>query len=112
MAYKPTRMDKIKRIIELQQEGKSIKKTAKILGISKNTVRKYLRRCQEHKIDICNDESVKVSNLLLGNDTSEEIAREAQLQADLPRIVQELKRVGVTRQLLWRQSEKLCDKSR
>ena len=101
MAYKPTRMDKIKRIIELQQEGKSIKKTAKILGISKNTVRKYLRRCQEHKIDICNDESVKVSNLLLGNDTSEEIAREAQLQADLPRIVQELKRVGVTRQLLW-----------
>lgn len=44
MAYKPTRMDQIKRILTLEKEGKKIKQIARTLGMSKNTVKKYLRR--------------------------------------------------------------------
>lgn len=40
-------MDEIKRLFELKSEGCSIKKIARIMGLSKNTVRKYLRKGAE-----------------------------------------------------------------
>ena len=43
MANKSLHMDEIKRLFELKSEGCSIKKIARIMGLSKNTVRKYLR---------------------------------------------------------------------
>jgi predicted transcriptional regulator len=47
MANKPLHMDQIKRLLELKSEGCSIKKIARIMGLSKNTVRKYLRMASE-----------------------------------------------------------------
>ena len=101
MPYKPTRMDKIKRIIELQQEGCSIKQIARTLGMSKNTVKKYLRRYQKLDVDIETAELATLSEGLYGATDTGELARECRFDAMLPHLVKELKRVGVTRHLLW-----------
>ncbi len=52
MAYKPTRMDSIKRIIDLHVQGYSIKRIGRTIGVSKNTVKKYLRRYDLDKEDV------------------------------------------------------------
>ena len=46
------RMDQIRNILEVYIDTKSIKGTARRLGISKNTVREYLRRVQSKKLTI------------------------------------------------------------
>ena len=40
----PLRMHQIKRIIELQNEGRSIRETERPTGLSRNTIREYMRR--------------------------------------------------------------------
>ena len=103
MSYKPTRMDKIKRMIGLEKEGFSIKKISRTLGISKNTVKKYLRRNDQEDVDLESEDQEKIAKLLLGQNNQEQTARETRLKASLPHIVKELKRVGVTRYLLWQE---------
>ena len=103
MAYKPTRMDQINRILALQKQGKKIKQIARTLGMSKNTVKKYIRRHEEY-IPTRKDNQSSDTNLdkvLLGKQSSEEAVRESKLALQLPKICKELKRVGVTRHLLW-----------
>ena len=46
MASQPIRMSTLKQIIQLHRQGAGIKRIARSLGISKNTVRKYLRRIE------------------------------------------------------------------
>ncbi|MGK0317205.1 MAG: putative transcriptional regulator, partial [Saprospiraceae bacterium] len=73
-SYKPTRMDKITRIIELKKAGNSIKKISKTLGVSKNTVRKYLRYNERGNDDLLSVNEEPLSNLLLGKKSLEETA--------------------------------------
>jgi transposase len=47
MAYKPIRMDIVNQIRDLKIKNTSIKHMARILGISRNTVKKYLRKIEE-----------------------------------------------------------------
>ncbi len=44
MAGKPKRMSQIKQLIRLYQSGSGIKTIARILGMSKNTVKSYLKK--------------------------------------------------------------------
>lgn len=46
MAGKPKRMSQIKQLIRLYQGGSGIKTIARILGMSKNTVRSFDRACR------------------------------------------------------------------
>ena len=101
MAYKPTRMDTIKRIIDLHTEGYSIKRIGRTIGVSKNTVKKYLRRYELEKEDLLEPDTNQLSEVLLGNKHQQEIERDIRLQEKLASIVKDLKRVGVTRYLLW-----------
>ena len=50
---KPLRMHQIRRIIEMQLEGRSIRYATRLCGLSHNTVRDYLRRI------ICNGTGLK-----------------------------------------------------
>jgi hypothetical protein len=43
-ATQPLRMHQIKRIIKLQNEGRSIRETERLTGLSRNTIREYMRR--------------------------------------------------------------------
>ncbi len=48
MAGKPKPMSQIKQLLQLHQQGKSKKEIARILGISRNTVKSYLRKIEEY----------------------------------------------------------------
>jgi transposase len=99
MAYKPLRMDKIEQIWTYHRKGVPKKKIARLLGVSKNTVKKYIERLALHGSTI-EDENIRVSELRR-QPGRQEAERDEVLQAKMPRIIKELGRVGVTRYLLW-----------
>jgi transposase len=100
MAQKPIAMEQLKQILQLKKDGVSIREMSRRVGISRNSVRKYL-------------------SLLEGTDASSdgELARDAYandlLELDAERLRQlvlhfstagsELSKTGVTRQLLWKE---------
>jgi response regulator of citrate/malate metabolism len=44
MAQKPIAMEQLKQILQLKEDGVSIREISKRVGISRNSVRKYLSR--------------------------------------------------------------------
>ena len=101
MAYKPTRMDQIKKIIEYQQKGFSIRRIARVLGISRNTVKQYIRRFEERDLSVKDLNDPKFSREIYRSDQKEEDPRELDFQRRLPKLLKELGKIGVSRQLLW-----------
>jgi len=103
MAFKPLRMDKRELIIKYSKEQYSKKKISRLLGISKNTVKKYLRQNKEKP------DKEKEADLSTGIGKSKDttldsnLARDKQLQLLIPTYLEELKKVGVTRYLLWQE---------
>lgn len=94
MAYRPLRMDKIKLIEDYHRKGVPKKKIARLVGVSRNTVKKYLRR---REALTPNDENVKERDQAKGQICE----REVHFERLLPEFISELGRVGVTRYLLW-----------
>ncbi len=103
MAAKLLIMSTIKQILRLKQQGEAILKIAEITGVSRNTVKKYLRFIEHQKL--------KIQNILLLSDQdaeklfyvqqSPDSERYPALENMFPYIEKELKRVGVNRMLLW-----------
>lgn len=107
---KPLRMHQIRRILEMQLEGRSIRYTTRLSGLSRNTVREYLRR-----ISFCgtgikellslDDESLAAIVYVPADEKATAgrsvDARYDTLQNLLPGYIDELSKRGVTRQLLW-----------
>lgn len=81
MAYKPLRMEKIKLIKDYYSQGYSKSKISRIMGLSRNTVKKYLST----SVETIKDDSV----------------RDKILKSLFPKLMSELGRVGVTRWILW-----------
>jgi len=98
MAYKSLRMDLIDKIRELHSKRVPKKRIARILGLSKNTVKKYLRKADS--IDRCAEKGVDAKRRSLYPAT-QDADREEVLKSLVPHINRELSRPGVTRQLLW-----------
>jgi len=48
----PLRMHQIRRILELQSNGQSIRHTERLTGLSRNTIREYLRRIVAAGLDV------------------------------------------------------------
>jgi predicted transcriptional regulator len=90
MVYKTLRMDLVNKITELHAEGVPKKRIARILGLSKNTVKKYLDKSSRSG----RDDETGGADLDNQADTS---TREAALNALLPQINRELGRHGVPR---------------
>jgi len=104
MAGKPKRMSQIKQLIQLHKQGKGIKTIARELDISKNTVKSYLAKFREGKLDfntlLSLEEPVLEAKLFAGNPSYKE-GRYEHLKGKLSYFATELKKTGVTRQLLW-----------
>ena len=103
------RMDQIRNILEVYLDTKSIKGTARRLGISKNTVREYLRRVQNRELSISEVLELPeqafldvVYNPCSGPSTSREVV----FVSKIDYWIKELRRVGVTRRLLWEEYRK------
>ncbi len=101
MASQPICMSTLKQIIQLHQRGAGIKTIARSLGISKNTVRKYLRRlASDTSMVTATEEELHQMLSRPSNPTQD---RYAHFQSLLPYLEKELQKIGVTRQLLWQE---------
>jgi transposase len=101
MAYKPTRMNQIRKIIEYRQNGLSIRRIARLLGMSRNTVKQYIRRFEERDLSIKDLDDPELSREIYRSDLKTIDPREEDFQERLPKLIKELGKVGVSRQLLW-----------
>lgn len=105
MANKPISMDKIRQIIRLKQEGYSNRKISQMLGLHRETVRRYV--CQMIELgleyDLLLKEDDSVLNGLFEKPQFSKIntARLLQLQEFFPGMEKELGRVGVDKWNLW-----------
>ncbi len=102
MAAKSIKMEQLKQILRLHQQGYAIKRIARDAGISKTTVKKYLR--SEHiETDHNADGSIKKVNpeALQGDTTSYLNNRYAKLIEYFKELEKSPKNTGVARQNLW-----------
>jgi len=103
MANKQIEMRKIKRLYRLHCEGVSKRKISIQLGISRNTVSKYITFFKQYKLTAYEVKHLSFEELhelfLSGNKPKSE--RLKTLESYFPYYDKELRRTGVTRQLLW-----------
>lgn len=101
MAQKPIAMEQLKQVLQLQNDGVSIREIARRTGISRNSIRKYLSR-------ICDSPSGITDKVLAEKAYDNDL-----LELDAERLRQatihfsaapgELSKPGVTRQVLWQE---------
>ena len=99
-------MDQIRTIIETYALTGSIKQTARQLKISKNTVRGYVRKAQLYEADLpalLELDSERLGSIFYGQEGEQEHHRSLVFARQFPYWLKELRRVGVTRQLLWQE---------
>lgn len=100
MAQKPIGMEQLKQVLQLCSDGISIREIARRVGISRNSVRKYLQRLNV----IENTSDHDLADKAYSNDLIElEAERLRQATAHFSTAGVELPKTGVTRQLLWRE---------
>ncbi len=104
MAGKPKPMSQIKQLLRLHKEGKGNKSIARILGISKNTVKSYLQKVKHSKLDVDAllqlEDPVLESKFHPGNPAYKQ-ERYKYLKSNFDYYTKELQRTGVTKNLLW-----------
>jgi transposase len=105
MAAKATQMEQLKQILRLKQEGFSISAIMRYTGISRPTIRKYLKRInngsEDHKGAEISDDAA-LAKTAYNNDTTDLRGdRYAVLVKHFICAEAELGKTGVTRQLLW-----------
>jgi transposase len=100
MAQKPIAMEQLKQVLQLQKDGIPIREIARRVGISRNSVRKYLSRLN------LSDHSCEgdLADNAYNNDMLElDAERLRQITVHFSTAGTELAKTGVTRQLLWRE---------
>ena len=105
MANKPINMNKVRQLLRLHSQGYKKLQIAEQTGISRNTIKKYLKEFTESKlsfeeINVLSDKDledlfVKPQERLPINDKLQH------LFSLFPVMDKELKRKGITRQILW-----------
>ncbi len=104
MAGKPKPMSTIKQLLKLHKKGMSKKTIARSLHISKNTVKSYLEKLQQSKMDInallVLEDPVLEAKFHPGNPAYKD-DRYEHFKGKVDYFMMELKRTGVTQQLLW-----------
>src|SRR6266404_3808379 len=102
MAQKPIVMEQLKQLLQLKSDGTGIREMARRLGISRNSVRKYLSLLSDTGSEQLTP--AELAGKAYGNDA---MAHDAQRRQELITHFQyaegELSKTGVTRQLLWQE---------
>jgi transposase len=107
MAGKPKSMSQIKQLILLRQQGRGAKHIAKVLGMSKNTVKSYLKKLtdltcgQLTTSDLLKLELPELEAKFHPGNPAYKDLRFDTLKDNLEAYVEELKRTGVNKKLLW-----------
>jgi transposase len=101
MAAKTIQMEQVKQVLQLKNDGLSIKAIARFTGIARNTIKKYLARVD------CNIVATSLSSnglaeVVFNSDTTPlKGIRYTRLYGHFVHVETELSKTGVTRQLLW-----------
>lgn len=101
---KPKRMDQIKAVIRNYLASGSIKATARQLKMSKNTVREYVRRAETHAgglPGILDLDELVLEKIFYGREVQLSENRMEVFEQQAGEWLKELKKVGVTRQMIW-----------
>ena len=104
MAGKPKRMSQVKQILQLHSQGNGNKTIARNLGISKNTVKSYLEKYRSSKISLATllkMEDHALEKVFHPGNPAYKDNRFEELKGKLDYYIDELKKTGVTKQLLW-----------
>ncbi len=104
MANKPIVMSKLRKVLQLYLKGKSKQFISKYLSISRNTIKKYLRQFSKlglsaQELDQLSD--LELEKLFIESPVAGPSARQQSMYSFFPYMEKELKRTGVTRQLMW-----------
>lgn len=100
------RMDQVRQILEAYIATNSLKATARRLQVSKNTVKAYIRLGRAFNADLRQLLLLSESELLAVFSPSSgrpSIGREAVFNSKIDYWIKELRRVGVSRHLLWQE---------
>lgn len=104
MANKPISMSKIRHILSLHAQGRSKLQIAEQTGVSRNTLKKYLKEFAQSGLSFeeVNELSDRdLEDLFVKREEKPVNDRLAVLFSLFPQIDKELKRKGVTRRVLW-----------
>ncbi len=103
MANTSKTMLEVKQIIQLYQDGKSKRDIARLVGISRNTVKKYLHliKARGYNYKEFLDLDNQTIDEVLKEDYSKDKKRLGALDLLLPYMEQELRKTGVNRWVLW-----------
>jgi transposase len=104
MANKKTDMSKIRQMLRLFTQGESKLKISELTGVSRNTLKKYLkiyalRDLTPERVEQLSDQ--ELDRLFGENAIPEPSAKYKALEAFFPTMEKELKKRGVTRHILW-----------
>jgi len=102
MAQKQISMEQLKQILQLKSDGVGIREIARRIGISRNSVRKYLDRLDGDDTEQ-NDSKQLAEAAYNSASFKRDILRQEQLMKHLLFAKKELSQTGVTRQLLWQE---------
>jgi transposase len=106
MAGKPIDMSKLRKVLNLYTQGKSKSFISDYLGLSRNTVKKYIKQFNALKVtfeDLREMDDVKLEELFIKAQRQELSPKLKALYALFPGAEKELKKTGVTKMLLWRE---------
>jgi len=102
MAQKPIAMEQLKQLLQLKDDGIGIREMARRLGVSRNSVRKYLSL-----LDDASDRqltSTELAEKAYSNDAmAHDVQRRQELITHFQHAEGELGKTGVTRQRLWQE---------
>lgn len=103
MANKTINMQKTRQVLRLRSQGRGIKSISSLLGIARNTVKKYLFRLEESCLDF--ESALALSDLDLQSLLQSKLkvpvsTKQETLESLLPNYCKRLKRKGVTREML------------
>lgn len=102
MSNNPISMQKLRQVIRLYGQGKGTKSINSMLGISRNTIKKYLQ--VYHSSGISSEAFLAMSDeelsavFLVSRPNAPKTERQQELELLLPGICKQLKRKGVTRE--------------
>ena len=100
MAQKPIAMEQLKQVLQLYRDGIAIREIARRVGISRNSVSKYLLRINA----VGNTSDHDLADKAYNNDLIElEAERHRQVTVHFGSAGAELSKTGVTRQVLWQE---------
>jgi transposase len=106
MANKPVDMHCIRQILRLYSVGTSKQKISRYLGLSRNTIKKYIKLFEQCRLtfeELSELDDKDLEDLYNPVSSSPQNIKDKELENYFSYMSRELKRVGVTRYLLWQE---------